>query len=162
MAIGFSPRRLLSEEIASVETAMEVTETGELHLRNVADGGRLDLLQDTARQQVRFETTRGSYSFDQTVEMNGDLRVKQVVGGPDVSRYHALRSTDDGLLLTSQPAASIAGDVGVPVAFVLSDGLGGGKRWRMRVSPETGDLVFEHQRAPGAVWSGAFRMVGEV
>lgn len=163
MTVGFSPRRLLGDELASVETAFEVTDTGELHVRNVADGGRLDVLQDTIRQQVRFETTRGSYSFDQTVEMNGDLRVKQVAG-VGVSRYHALRSTDDGLLLTSQPDASSllsGGDVSVPSAIVLSDGREGGKRWRMRVSPETGDLVFEHQRAPGAVWSGAFRMVGE-
>jgi hypothetical protein len=158
LTIGFSPRRMLGEEIAEVETALEVSETGQLHLRNVLDGGRLDMLQDTLRQQVRFETTRGSYSFDQTVELNGDLRVKQVVGA-DVSRYHALRSTDDGLLVTPNSETPTGGGVqGVPAAVVLSEG---GVQWRMRISPETGDLVFEHQRAAGAAWSSAFRMVAE-
>lgn len=155
LTVGFSPRRMLGEEIAEVETALEVSESGQLHLRNVLDGGRLDMLQDTLRQQVRFETTRGSYSFDQTVELNGDLRVKQ-----DVSRFHALRSTDDGLLLTpsAQTAQTGGGIPVVPAAFVLSEG---GIQWRMRISPETGDLVFEHQRAAGAAWSSAFRMVAE-
>lgn len=157
--LGFSPRTFLVDSFGDAETSFEVNDNGEIHLTNLYDFGRFNMKQDRILQQVQFQTTRSSYNFDQTTEVVGDVRVKQV---GDTPRYHSLRSTDDGLYVQGVPSSYGANaDLGLPGAVILGDGYPDGKRWRMRVSPASGDLVFEYQGAPGADWSSKFRMVAE-
>jgi len=159
LKLGFSPRTILADSFADVDTAFEANDDGEISLTNGDDFGRVEIKQDRILQQVKFETTRASYSFDQTAEVVGDVRVKQV---SDTARYHSLRSTDEGLYVQGTPSFTANTELALTSAIILGDGYPDGVRWRMRVSPSTGELVFEHQHGPGDAWSSKFRMISGV
>lgn len=157
--MGFSSRTIVEDAPALPQTAFEFNDDGELYARNLGDSGFFEFKQNTVLDAVQVQTSRAKYTFDKNVDVYGDIRAQQSTGGE--SQYHALRSTEDGLLLMGNPPFMGNGDPQIPAALVIGDGQVDGPRWRFLVDSGTGHLVFEHQTAPGGPWSSKFRMVSE-
>ena len=142
--LSFSPPNIRADEMAVPLHALSVDSQGNLSLNSASDSGTFEIKQSALESIVRFETTRGEYSFDRTVHIAGDIAPMQ-----STTKYHTLRSTDDGMALLASSSA-------VQGALVLGDP--NGLQWRIRISSE-GHLLFENQSTPGAGWVSASRVL---
>lgn len=159
LRLGFSPRSYSEGAFADVTSAFEWTERGDMYARSTLDNGYVHFKQSTTASQVQFETSRSAYTFDKNIHIFGSLKLHHLSTSGSQNALHSMQSSADGVTISGVPATPHDGTAATPSAIILNDGVPGGKRWRIRMSQTTGELVFEHQESIHSAWASKFSIV---